>query len=147
MSWQSPVAERPKNSHSMCEFYTRFILHFHLSSLFGVRAGSRLAASLIPVEPVYGLAHPAIGPLPGEVMVIEGLPNQRLDDRLPADVQLFRRVVEFFQHRRSKIDVHPLYRSHHAALVGKEGRYALSGIGKPRDGFGGDRLLWHVLHG
>ena len=130
----------------MREFYKRFMLHFYFRC-FVVRARSRLAASPIPVEHVHGLAHPAIWPLPGEVMAIEGLPDQRLDDRLPTDVQLFRRVVEFFQLGRGEIDVHPLYRSHHAALVGKEGRYALSGIGKPRDGFGGDRLLWHVLHG
>lgn len=73
-------------------------------------------------------------------MMIECLPDKRFYYGLAADIQFTRSMVEFFEHWRVEINIHAPYRSNHTAFVGKEGGYALSRIGKPRDGFGGDRL-------
>jgi hypothetical protein len=48
------------------------------------------------------------------------LAYQRLDYRLPTDVQLFGGLVEFFQHPRRQINIHPLDRTHHAPGISEE---------------------------
>ena len=64
-----------------------------------------------------------------QVMLIEGLPDERFDDGLPAHVKVPSCVVQFFQHGRSEIHIHPLNRLHHAALALKETRNTLPLIG------------------
>jgi hypothetical protein len=55
-----------------------------------------------------------------QILLIERLTYQRLDHRLPADVQLFGRPVKFFEHARRQVNIHPLYRTHHPPIIGEE---------------------------
>ena len=55
-----------------------------------------------------------------QILLIERLTDQRLDDRLSTDVQLLGSPVQFFQHARREVHIHPLDWTHHAPLVGEE---------------------------
>jgi hypothetical protein len=55
-----------------------------------------------------------------QILLIERLAYQRLDYRLSTDVQLFGGPVQFFQHARRQVNIHPLYRTHHAPVIGEE---------------------------
>jgi len=54
------------------------------------------------------------------ILLIERLTDQRLDDRLSTDVQLLGSPVQFIQHARREVHIHPLDWTHHAPLVGEE---------------------------
>jgi hypothetical protein len=55
-----------------------------------------------------------------QILLIERLTDKRLDDRLSTDVQLLGSPVQFFQHARREVHIHPLDWTHHAPLVGEE---------------------------
>jgi hypothetical protein len=55
-----------------------------------------------------------------QILLIERLAYQRLDHRLSTDVQLFGGPVQFFQHARCQVNIHPLDRTHHAPGIGEE---------------------------
>ena len=55
-----------------------------------------------------------------QILLIERLTDQRLDDRLSTDVQLLGSPVQFFQHARREVHIHPLDWTHHAPLVGEK---------------------------
>ena len=77
------------------------------------RADWQIAARTLP--PLNGGAASSC-----QILLIERLTDQRLDDRLPTDVQLLGSPVQFFQHARREVHIHPLDWTHHAPLVGKE---------------------------
>src|SRR5579863_1335941 len=66
-------------------------------------------------------------------MLVEGLPQQALDDRLPADVQLSRRFLQLLEHAGGEIDVDALNRVHHPAAVGEKPRDVFALVGEPRN--------------
>src|SRR5215467_4344114 len=74
-------------------------------------------------------------------MLVKGLPDQRLDYRLAADVQLLCRVVQLVQHRRSEVYIHPLDWAHHAPRVCEKTRDVLSLFREARNVFGRHRLF------
>src|SRR6516162_6789649 len=76
-----------------------------------------------------------------KIMLIERLTDQNLDDRLPAHVQFFRRVIQLLEHRCGEIHIHPLNRPHHATLAREEPRDILSFICKSRDSLRRQRPL------
>jgi hypothetical protein len=43
-----------------------------------------------------------------QILLIERLAYQRLDHRLPADVQLFGGPVQFFEHARRQVNIYPV---------------------------------------
>ncbi len=47
--------------------------------------------------------------------LVQSLPNQRLDDRLAADVEFFCSAFQFLQHGSGEIDIHTLDGLLHAA--------------------------------
>jgi hypothetical protein len=53
-------------------------------------------------------------------MLVEGMADESLDHRLPANVHSLGRPVQFFQHRGGEIDVYPLNGWHHFPPIGKE---------------------------
>jgi hypothetical protein len=63
--------------------------------------------------------------LPRSILLLKRLPDQCLDHRLPADIQLFRSSVQFFKHSRSQVNVDPLDRPHHPSRIGEERRNIL----------------------
>ena len=81
-------------------------------------------------------------------MLVESLPDQRLDDSLAAHVEIPRRLIEFFQHARRNVDVHAPNRLNHEALAFEETGNILALIGQPRDCIGGNRggRLTSFLH-
>src|ERR1039457_6462592 len=83
-----------------------------------------------------------------QIVLIERLANQRLDHRLPADVQLLRSLVQFFEHGRGEIHVDSLNWGHHPASIRKELRNIATLLGETRDGFRRYRypLPTSVLH-
>jgi hypothetical protein len=71
----------------------------------------------------------------GKISLIERLPNQRLNERLPADIQLFGCGIQFLQHGRRKIHIYSLDRAHHAPGVGEESGNILAALCQTRDFF------------
>jgi hypothetical protein len=67
-------------------------------------------------------------------MLIEGLPDQRLDHRLPAHIKLVRSPIEFLEHARSHVNINALNRLHHAAFPTEETGNVFSLIGQPSYG-------------
>lgn len=55
-----------------------------------------------------------------QVVLIESLPNQGLDDRLAAHVEVLSRLIQFLQHAGSDIHVNALNRLNHAASALEE---------------------------
>ena len=53
----------------------------------------------------------------------QSLIQQRLNHRLPADVELGRLGIQIAQHAMRQVDVHPAYRPHHGELIRKEAGY------------------------
>src|SRR5271166_5283648 len=72
-----------------------------------------------------------------QVVLIESLPHQCFDDRLPADVEVLRGLVEFVQHGCRQVDVDSLDGMNHAALPLEETRDVLPFIGETSDCFRG----------
>lgn len=68
-----------------------------------------------------------------QIMLIESLPDQRLDNSLAAHVQVLSRLVEFLKHSRCDVHVHALNRLNHAAWAFEKMRNFLALIGQPRD--------------
>ena len=71
-----------------------------------------------------------------QVVLIQRLPDERLDDRLPADVQVPSSLIQFLQHARGEIQVYPLNRLNHAALALKEMGNVFASIRQPRNSVG-----------
>ena len=69
----------------------------------------------------------------GQMLLIEGLAEQRLDDCLAADVQLPRRFIKFLKHGQREVDVDSLNRRHHLSRVGEKAGNVLSPISHFRD--------------
>jgi hypothetical protein len=53
-------------------------------------------------------------------VLIQALPDQRLDNGLSAHIEFLGGSVQFLQHGRSDVHVDPLNRLNHAALTFKE---------------------------
>jgi len=53
-------------------------------------------------------------------MLIQALPDQRLDDGLTADVELRGSAIQFFQHGSGEVHVDTLNRLNHTALTPEE---------------------------
>jgi hypothetical protein len=71
-------------------------------------------------------------------VLIEGLPDERLDYGLTAHVQVLRGLIQFLQHAGSDIHIHALNRLDHAALALEEMRNVLALIGQSRNRLGGN---------
>jgi len=72
--------------------------------------------------------------LPGvsrQVALIESSADKRLDDSLPADIEIPSGVIQLFQHGCGHVHVHALDRLNHAALTPKEFGNVLPSIGQP----------------
>jgi hypothetical protein len=88
----------------------------------------------------------------GEVVLVQRVTNEGLDEGLPADIQFRRGIVEFTQHRRSKVDIHSLHGGlpwpHHATFSRKRPGNVLAFVGALRDLFGCDcaRAMMRFLH-
>ena len=80
--------------------------------------------------------------------LVQSLAYHGLDDRLPADVEIFGGALELFQHRGRKIHVDALDGLSHFAGIAEKARNILALVRHPSDGFGRDRLLLtsSVLH-
>src|SRR5262249_40406835 len=76
----------------------------------------------------------------GQIILVKRLPNYGLDYRLAANVQLLCSVVQFVQHLRSEVYIHPLDRAHHASRVCEKPRDILSLFRKTRNALGRHRL-------
>ena len=77
----------------------------------------------------------------GEVALVEGLADEGFDDGLPADVELFGGVFQFFEHGGGEIDVDALDGLHHLAGVGEEARHVLAAVGHAGDSFCGESFF------
>src|ERR1017187_8830745 len=64
-----------------------------------------------------------------QVMLIKGLPDQRLDNRLAAHVEGLCRLIQFRHHARRDVHVSPFNRLHHAPLSHEEMENVLALIG------------------
>jgi hypothetical protein len=73
-------------------------------------------------------------------MLIKSLPNQSLDDGLPADVHVPRGLIELLQHCSSEVDVDALDRMNHTAFSFEETRDVLPFISETSDCFRADWL-------
>jgi hypothetical protein len=62
-------------------------------------------------------------------MLIESLPDQRLDDRLATHVEVLGRLIQLLQHACSDVQVNAPNRLHHAALSLEEMGNVLALIG------------------
>src|SRR6476619_1745065 len=84
----------------------------------------------------------------GKISLIERLPDQGLDERLPADIQVFGRRIQLLQHGRRKVYVYSLNRPHHASGVGEKSGNVLAALRHARNLFRRRRLpgLTSVLH-
>ena len=67
------------------------------------------------------------------MLLIQSMPQQGLDDSLATDVQLPCFFIKLLKHRLRKVNIHPLNRRHHLALVCEETRDVLSFIRDVRD--------------
>ena len=65
-----------------------------------------------------------------QIMLVKRLPDQGLDYRLAANVQFLCRVIQFVQHRRRKVYIHPLNWTHYLPRVCEKTRDVLSPIGE-----------------
>jgi hypothetical protein len=54
-------------------------------------------------------------------MLIESLPDQCLDDRLTAHIEVLSSLIQFLQHAGSDVYVNALNRLNHATLAGPPG--------------------------
>ena len=86
-------------------------------------------------------------------MLVESLPDQRLDDSLATHIKILSRLVEFVQHARRDIQVYALNRLNHVrldhpTLTFEEMCNVLSQISHTRDCICGDRggQLTSFLH-
>ena len=64
-----------------------------------------------------------------QIMLIESLPNQRLDDCLTAHVEILSSPIQFLQHGRSEVHINALNRLNHATLAFEETRNVFPLIG------------------
>lgn len=67
----------------------------------------------------------------GQIVLIESLPDQCLNDCLPAYVEILRRLVQFFQHAGCDVDIDPLYGLYHPALAREKMGDVFTLIGLP----------------
>jgi len=87
-------------------------------------------------SPFYGVSGASGLGLPSrfcEMPPVESFANERLDDRLPADVQPSSCLVELVEHLSGEVHVHPLNRRHHPAGVGEEPRNVFTTVGSTCD--------------
>jgi hypothetical protein len=75
-----------------------------------------------------------------QVVLIESLPDQRLDDRLAAHIKIVRSLIQFRQHAGSDVNVNALNRLHHVALSLEKTRNVLAPISQPGNCIGGNRF-------
>ena len=66
---------------------------------------------------------------PRQVVSVESLPDERFDDGLAAHVEIGRSLIEFLQHARGEIYVHPLNRLNHAPFALEEAGNVLPFLG------------------
>jgi len=76
----------------------------------------------------------------GGLALVEGLADERFDDRLAADVELFGGDFQFFEHGGREIDVDALDGLHHFPGVGKKVGHVLAVICHAGDGLDGQGL-------
>lgn len=57
--------------------------------------------------------------LPGDIMLVQRLPQVSFDDGLTANVKLQRHSVQLFQHIKREVNIDPFNRGPHFTLVGK----------------------------
>ena len=62
-------------------------------------------------------------------MLIESLPDERLDHGLSANVEILSRPIQLLQHGRCEVDIHALNWLNHAARALEETRNILPLIG------------------
>src|ERR1035441_4449687 len=84
-----------------------------------------------PLRPVLALR---------QVMLVEALPDQRLNNRLAAHIEVASGPIQFLQHAGGDIYVDPLNRLNHAALALEKTGNVFTPIGQPCNGLGGNRL-------
>src|ERR1019366_5447632 len=85
-----------------------------------------------------------------QVVLIESLPDQRLDDGLTAHVKVLSSLIQFLQHAGGNVHIDALNRLNHAALALEETGNVLALIGQPRNriggnGFGGFTSFLHTV--
>ena len=64
-----------------------------------------------------------------QVVLVESLPDQRLDDGLTAHVKVLSSLIQFLQHAGREIHIHALNRLHHTALTPEKTGNVLALIG------------------
>src|SRR5436190_2806479 len=70
------------------------------------------------------------------VVLIECLPHENFDDRLPADVELTGRDIQFVQHILSEVHIDSLYRRHHSTCIRKVAGDVLAALSLLSNRFG-----------
>lgn len=89
----------------------------HIRGLSVTRPGEierRQRATVVSVET--DLLNPS---LLRQVMLVQRLPHEDFDYRLPADVEFACCNIEFLEHVLGEVDIHSLYGRHHPARVGE----------------------------
>ena len=84
---------------------------------------------------------PWLSRLLGDVPLIQSLPHQRFDNRLPADVEVLGGFVELIQHGGSEIHVHTLDGLNHTALASEITGHVLSLFGQSCNRIGRGRTV------
>jgi len=82
-------------------------------------------------------------------VLIESLPDQRLDNSLAAYIEILSCPVEFLQHAGSDVHINALNRLDHSALTPEETGNILALFGQPGNCISGNRFfrgLTSVLH-
>jgi hypothetical protein len=75
-----------------------------------------------------------------QIVLIESLPDQRLDDRLAAHVEVLGSLIQLLQHAGRNVHVNALNRLNHAAFALEEMGNVLALIGETRDRIGRNRF-------
>jgi hypothetical protein len=70
-----------------------------------------------------------------QILLVERLAYECLDHHLAADIQLLGGAVQFFQHARRQVNIHPLDRTHHLPGIREEPGHICALVGKVGDGF------------
>src|ERR1700680_1298789 len=97
-------------------------------STFGLLAGRpTLVRTLLPLN---GSTAPSC-----QILMVERLAYQGLDYCLSTDVQFPGGLIQFFQHAWRQVNIHPLYGTRHASVVGEEPRHIFSFVRQAGDGF------------
>jgi hypothetical protein len=75
------------------------------------------------------------------MLLIQRMAQQGLDDRLTADIQVPRRLIEFLEHGQGKVHIDALNGRHHLAFPGEKTRDVLAAVGEFSDLVGGRRFM------